>query len=198
MRPSFRGFRGWFLASKVDYTGSKYGHLTALKYVSTSKKTRAALWTFRCDCGNEKDIEARVVTAGSIKTCGTCHLKHKLKSSGAGLRWKQVASHNKLFKRFMEIAKRRELKWLLSIEEFMKLALAECTLCGTAPNTQQKGSRLLYNIVEPVHSQDGYAVGKCYSSCKACSNSFHKVGLSLIVERVATVFSHISRNSIKK
>ena len=38
-----------------DITGEKYNRLTAIKYIGKNKNG-AAVWLWKCDCGNEKKL----------------------------------------------------------------------------------------------------------------------------------------------
>lgn len=55
-----------------DISGKKFGRLTAIKFSRMQKKI--AFWLFRCDCGNEKEINKYSVFFGDSKSCG-CYLK---------------------------------------------------------------------------------------------------------------------------
>ena len=52
-----------------DITGEKYNKLTAIKYVGKTK-SGSAIWLWKCDCGNEKEIIADSVKTGNTKSCG--------------------------------------------------------------------------------------------------------------------------------
>ena len=175
------------MAKKLSHIGIKYGYLTGLKYLYTDTRDGAAVWTWRCDCGNEKDIKAKIVTAGRTRTCGTCQLKHKLKATSLG---STLAKNRRLvreFQKYIRISQRRGLKWALSIEEFNRLATSECTLCRNPPPS--KG----WNKVEPQSKKDGFTVGGCYSRCQGCEDAFHKIELSLLIDRIVAVFQNISK-----
>lgn len=51
----------------IDITGARFGRLTALHHHQTPAGVR---WTFRCDCGLEKVINAALVKAGNTRSCG--------------------------------------------------------------------------------------------------------------------------------
>lgn len=58
----------------ADYTGKRFGFLTAVSFAGrVNKKTR---WLFRCDCGNERTILAHTVRAGRTRSCGCLTLRH--------------------------------------------------------------------------------------------------------------------------
>jgi len=56
-----------------DITGNKYNMLTALYRVENRGKQ--TYWRFRCDCGNEKEINKATVISGRAKSCGCYRVK---------------------------------------------------------------------------------------------------------------------------
>lgn len=56
-----------------DITGNKYNMLTALYRVDNRGKQ--TYWRFRCDCGNEKEINKYSVLRGVSKSCGCLRVK---------------------------------------------------------------------------------------------------------------------------
>ena len=45
-----------------DIKGEKFGRLTAVE--RAGKQGRHVLWRFKCECGNEKNIDAWTLTSG--------------------------------------------------------------------------------------------------------------------------------------
>lgn len=52
-----------------DLTGQTFNSLTAVQRVPKGNKG-AYKWVFRCECGNEKEIDGRRVKSGQARTCG--------------------------------------------------------------------------------------------------------------------------------
>lgn len=175
------------MSKRNDVTGLKYGHLTGIRYLRTEGRDRAAIWLFRCDCGNEKEIETRRVTAGRTRTCGMCQLKHKLKASSMAGSLQKNRKLVKEFQKYIRVAQRRGIKWALSVEEFNKLAHSCCTLCNNPPPSSG------FNKVEPLGNEDGFTVGGCYVRCSLCEQSFSKIGISLLIDRVVAVYKNLTK-----
>jgi hypothetical protein len=53
-----------------DIAGQKFGKLRALRYVGKYKKSRRAVWEFKCDCGQKCERIMSNVTQGETKSCG--------------------------------------------------------------------------------------------------------------------------------
>ena len=52
-----------------DLTGQKFGRLTVLKYIK-STKTGKPIWLCECDCGNKKEILGESLLSGNTRSCG--------------------------------------------------------------------------------------------------------------------------------
>lgn len=62
------------MKNHIDITGQKFFRLTAIRFEKRTKHDQ--LWTFLCDCGEEKVIKRRkVVAEGSIKSCGCSRIE---------------------------------------------------------------------------------------------------------------------------
>ena len=60
------------MAKVIDITGNRYGRLVAIE-LTRQAANGAAVWKFRCDCGEEKEILASSVKKGATKSCGCLH-----------------------------------------------------------------------------------------------------------------------------
>jgi len=58
-----------------DITGQKFGKLTAIKPIRSSKLGKS-IWLFDCDCGNQKEVFAVNVRNGHTKSCGCIRKIH--------------------------------------------------------------------------------------------------------------------------
>lgn len=63
-----------------DLTGQRFGRLTVIERVGTTK-ARNAIWLCKCDCGNETKVNGGNLTSNSIKSCG-CLRQEQLKTHG--------------------------------------------------------------------------------------------------------------------
>lgn len=61
------------MKKEKDITGQRFGNLVAIKKVE--KKKNRTFWLFKCDCGNEKEINKSSVLSGRSKSCGCFHKK---------------------------------------------------------------------------------------------------------------------------
>ena len=59
-----------------DLTGQRFGRWTVMNITNKRTKNRTIIWHCKCDCGNEKDVDAYTLKSGQSKSCG-CLNKEK-------------------------------------------------------------------------------------------------------------------------
>jgi len=69
--------------NRIDLTGQRFGRLVAIRDVG-AHRNRARLWELRCDCGNSKVGNTRLLGEGKLLSCG-CMLVEK-KAAGKTVR----------------------------------------------------------------------------------------------------------------
>ena len=57
-----------------DLTGQRFGRWTVIKRSTKSSVNHATYWLCKCDCGTEKDVDAKKLVSGESKSCG-CLMK---------------------------------------------------------------------------------------------------------------------------
>ena len=77
-------------AKRLDLTGQRFGHLTALRL--SDRRTTPRLWTCRCDCGTVLDVWANNLCSGNSQSCGCMRLGKPIrrpKRAGYGLKMRK-------------------------------------------------------------------------------------------------------------
>ena len=89
-----------------NITGRKFGKLTVIKRVENTKQGRAR-WLCKCDCGNEKIVEARSLKSKSTQSCGCSRKKKRtvfsLQLGGLCINISLKKPHKKLNKTNIEV-----------------------------------------------------------------------------------------------
>lgn len=62
----------------MDLSGERFGRLVFIKRAPNAPGSPRTRWLARCDCGNEKEVDAHHVRYGRIQSCG-CLLKEVLR-----------------------------------------------------------------------------------------------------------------------
>jgi hypothetical protein len=78
------------MTASIDITGQSFGRLVALRPAPTRRGHR--FWSFRCDCGTEKQIRLSHVLKGTTLTCGrSCgNRTHGFSRTRVWLVWKAM------------------------------------------------------------------------------------------------------------
>lgn len=143
--------------------GERYGRLVVLGPAGTNGKLR--LWECKCDCG-QKCVKAGTLLARSrLKSCG-CG-----KRKGLG-----EAARNYMFYHYKSMARIRNLPFLLSREETLRLLGGSCYYCGVPPNQEARPQRythgaFIHNGIDRVDNNMGYVPGNVVSCCKICNRA---------------------------
>lgn len=155
--------------SRHSIAGRKFGRLTALKYVRTSRNGHA-LWECRCECGGTCEVNGHDLQNGHIKSCGC--FRRDLASSHKGSRhpsWNADLDQESRNKR------RRGSPTQL---QFSRVALAvrrrdfnTCVVCGCS------GCMLHIHHLEPwAHAPAlRYDTANLVTLCRDCHDQFHQL-----------------------
>lgn len=146
-----------------------------MKVIGFSNVNRSKL-EMLCHCGTKFLTRYDYIVKNKVLSCGCSKVKH-LTDRNKSINYKrlptEVAATNKLFSRYMKDAEKRNLEFLLSREEFIKLVKSKCTYCGAPPNQKIFSSRttgiLLYNGIDRIVNSLGYVISNCTPCCKRCN-----------------------------
>lgn len=98
-----------------DVTGQRFGNCIAIKPVRQDKKGRY-IWQFECDCGKFFNKKISDIKRYYHKSCGcTIQIGTSIKS---------------ILHSYKQSAIKRNLEFLLTDEEFIKLTQEKCYYCG--------------------------------------------------------------------
>jgi hypothetical protein len=147
-----------------DLIGKKFGKWEVIEYIKKVKSNY--FWLCRCECGNERIIPEYQFRYGGSKSCGcTREQVHGLLPGEAGF--------NQLLLSYKKSARKRNLEFNLSNEEFKDLVSKNCYYCGSVPSTKVKNisnySIFIFNGIDRIDNLNGYFKGNCVSCCKMCN-----------------------------
>lgn len=173
-------FRKNYTPRKPLVIGEKYWRLLCLSEAGVNKRNKK-LYLFKCDCGNEYKGLGTWVRMGRAKSCGCLFAEYAKSESAMSLRRKNakllqkpagISARNAAYSAYKDRARRANLNFLLTIEEFEKLTQMNCAYCSSPPSnicgTERKG-RYIYNGLDRVDSKKGYELSNCKPCCKKCN-----------------------------
>lgn len=154
---------------RIDISGQKFGHLTAL-YVDeeATKKRRRTYWWCQCDCGNPelKSIAGTHLRMGLIVSCSN-HI-HKLKENNPN--WKGGITPEVMCAR----SSNEYEKWR---NEVYKKDWYTCQCCGKSKHIEKQA----HHLINFAHNENlRYDVENGITLCKDCHyttvpDSFHNL-----------------------
>ena len=179
----------------INLTGQKFGRLTVIKreYPNRNKKPQ---WLCKCECGTEKIIDGASLRTGHTKSCG-CLQKETVENIGnlnkldLGL-----SSFHALIRNYKNGAKRREIKYKLTEEQFKEITQKDCYYCGAKPNQINKGHRgyppfgdYIYNGIDRIDNNKGYTIDNVVPCCKMCNQAKNDYTLQEFQDWVEKIYN---------
>jgi len=173
----------------LDISGKRFGRLKVLEKVGVENDR--TIWRTLCDCGAEKTIAGSDLTYGNTKSCGCLKYTSRMLSFGR-------AARNNMYEHYrLNCAKKRNLPWDLTNEQFDKLTQENCYYCGMSPSNRCRGSKLggdfVYNGLDRKNNDLGYVIENVVTCCKHCNRA--KSSLSFLefiayIKRLCTHFQN--------
>lgn len=190
-----------------DIVGQKIRKLTVLKFSHLEQVQQADrvrnkfMYECQCDCGKITIVNRfhlkQTDSASATWSCG-CYQKQRSlegheKQRGVARPHVQKPNGQSLFNTkiaaYKKGAKKRNLSWDLTDEEFEAITNKNCYYCGEPPQLFKKKdcftSRSM-NGVDRLNSTEGYSENNCVPCCKTCN--YMKLDLPL-----DTFFAHIKK-----
>jgi hypothetical protein len=182
---------------KKDLTGLKFGKLTVIKLDHRGKNNSGYYWLCLCDCGKEKVIAGSHLRNGNTKSCG-CWKKIFNKFRNRENKTPMMrceSSFNALLGSYKARAKKKNLSFTLTKEEFKNLTSSNCYYCGTPPlqwhNRQNFDGYYIYNGIDRVDNNLGYDINNCVPCCMNCNKSKGTQSQSDFINWVYKIYNNI-------
>lgn len=171
------------MAKAIDYTGQRVGILTVLYDTGKTKYSRPSkVWLCKCDCGTLKEYSSVELT-GTVRSCGCLKQKYmdnfgdrnKGKTPTTALEIGESTKRS-LLGHYKITARKRNIPFELSEDEFRKLIFMDCHYCGSPPSQVMKDRHrpegsIRYNGIDRQDNSIGYVEHNCVSCCKTCNRA---------------------------
>jgi len=166
--------------------GEKLGRLLVLKVSDKKSTSHALFFTCQCDCGSIVDVRAAQLRNGRTKSCGC----YTVEQTQRALRMAPgQTSYRSLERRTKVSARKRNLEYNLTTEQFMSLVCLSCHWCGQEPapyNVYMKHDgtfrptnsvtigwarqqTVFVNGIDRIDSSVGYTIENCVPCCSMCN-----------------------------
>jgi hypothetical protein len=159
---------------KLDLTNEVFGRLTVTKF--SFCKNNCRYWECLCICGKLKIIMQNNLKTGHTRSCGCIRkeiVSDNLQKYRDSIRLPiKEANLNIILANYIYGAKKRNLCFELTKEEFERLILSNCYYCGEKPSNKkrsQKKDYFTYSGVDRKNNALGYTFDNCASCCGECN-----------------------------
>lgn len=174
-----------------NYVGLKFGRLTVLEKTISHKDSSGRTRTFlkcRCDCGNEKEINAYSVTSGEATSCGCYRIEKPRIAFGK-------ASFNRLYIGYLNNAKKRNLIWDLTKDRFYEITQENCYYCGKPPSqtivARGNNGNFVYSGIDRIDSSKGYEKDNIVACCARCNQAKMSETKDNFINWIKQVYEHL-------
>ena len=155
--------------------GKRFGRLTLISHHSREKG-----YNCLCDCGNATIARTFALKQGRHSSCGCLQKEQVALRNFKGV----IRSQKHIYNQYKSNAKKRNLIFNLTLDEFINLIESPCFYCGATNSMTHNPIRTIseseeykYNGVDRINNGIGYIKTNCVSCCKICNNS--KASLNL-------------------
>lgn len=169
--------------------GSTVGHYKILEYVRLVKR----------ESNKKVDIFFKVqcIHCGSIR-------EEELYSNSGWNRYPncpecprmELTYYERRFKEYQQSAKKRNIDWNLTLQEFINIATQKCHYCGEDPIYQYRiiGNKTetgdIINGIDRVDSSKGYNINNCVPCCTHCNVMKMHYSEKEFLNKVMQIYNH--------
>jgi len=162
------------MSEAIDLTGKKFNRLKVIKRVYPNTKYGRVRWLCKCDCGTEKIIPANHLTNNDIKSCG-CYKREEARENPHHRLPLSVSNMRQAILTYKMSAKRRGVKYGLTVEQFKDITQKDCFYCGSKPSNiyknKQSNGEYIYNGIDRIDNNKGYIIDNIVPCCKSCNSA---------------------------
>lgn len=178
-----------------SFVGKKIGRLTILRLGPPDSRA-GSRWICSCECGST--IITRKDNLRDLRSCGCLHVEYARRQGLQNINRRgpgTIAEENIAFARYRISAKKRNLEFGLTIEEFRKIIKQDCHYCGGQPSGIWKthatlGTDLIYNGIDRVDSSIGYVTSNMVPCCKTCNYMKRMLSVDEFLSHVRRICAH--------
>lgn len=180
---------------KINLVGEKFGRLVVIKYAGKNKHNHL-LWECKCECGKIKNICGNSLKSNLTESCGCFKLERIISSHRVQ---KGMSGFNLLFRTYERSAKKRNLEFNLTKEEFSGLTKQNCYYCGIEPlgvsyrmdYNDSRWGEYIYNGIDRKDNNKGYIIENCVSCCKECNYFKGDRNNKEFIGHIKKIYEHI-------
>lgn len=176
-----------------ELTGMRFGRLVALKHIGLHSSGQA-LWRCVCDCGRLKDVPSSKLVRLQTRSCG-CLLLETQRTNGK--KEPGYAARAMIYREYKKGAKRRNLVFDLSLDEFIAIVTSDCYYCGRKPSrvtvVSGNNGEFVSNGIDRIDNTRGYEMGNVAPCCSVCNRAKMDTPKDEFLSWIKEVYEHAWR-----
>lgn len=160
------------MSKLLNLTGKKFDKWFVIKRVPN--RGRNVYWLCKCVCGVEREVDGVNLKERRSKSCG-CYRPELISNSNKENSKIEhgLATKRTVFRLYVAGAKRRNLSFDLTFEQFIDLSQKSCYYCGIEPSTIRKSDHdngdFIYTGLDRKNSKLGYTLDNVVPCCFKCN-----------------------------
>lgn len=183
--------------------GEKYWRLTCINEAGVNKRNKK-VYLFQCECGNQYKGLGTWVRMGRTKSCGCIHTEYLNSDQAKEQRLKGTnklrltpgeSALNATFFVYKDRAKKYELEFSLTKEEFKTLTQRNCFYCNKLPSnnygSKYNNGRYIYNGLDRIDNKLGYTLQNSVPCCKICNIAKHNLTLNDFLKHIKAIYFNL-------
>lgn len=189
-----------------EFIGNTFNKLKVLEFIGVRRFTHKDrirnkyFYRCLCECGNTTEIASS--NFKTTKSCGCATLEgYKISANKQrGIPRPQIQKPkgesvlHSVFLAYKNGAKKRNITFNLTKDQFRNLTDKNCAYCGTPPNVTKKNSKdntaRNMNGIDRVDSHTGYELSNCVPCCKICNYMKHELSIEQWKNHMLKVLNH--------
>ena len=195
------------MPSLIDLTGKQSGRLTILgrDLNKEQKYTRPhTYWLCKCSCGNVVSVRAcnlrNSIKGYHTRSCGC--LQGEWAAANGHLKMLPFSQkpQNDLYGAYLGRARRLNLPFELTKQEFLELTKQNCHYCDAPPANIKRDSRYphnyyIYNGIDRIDSSKGYVKNNIVTCCETCNKAKRHLPINVFLDWVKRIYEHVYGSS---
>lgn len=153
---------------KRNLTDNQYGRLIVIG-IEGYNSHGEGLWKCKCDCGKISIVFAGNLIRGHTRSCGCLQID----TTERKMFPTKNTAFNRVYRTYKHTAKRRNLSFTLSPEEFREITQKVCFYCSRPPQNECKSGTssisYWYSGIDRIDNTAGYSLGNTVPCCYVCN-----------------------------
>ena len=166
------------MTSNSNYlVGQVFGRLSILAYSHTVPKT-GTYWLAKCSCYNFTCRSSKAIKAPVVASCGCYRIETLVNRNKTRVyTCKPDARYNRILSCYKFGAKKRKIKFRLTLEDIKNLIDKSCFYCGVPPantftyKSKFRQTSFQYNGIDRIDSGGAYETTNCVPCCGDCNTA---------------------------